>query len=106
MPSFSTGAWTPDRYHELQFNIVIPCPGFNVAPRASYCPASTRGDAIGLRFMTISQLEHHAEQMDAARAEFKSIWKPELLTGLGRHEAIRIETLCWQFFLHGKGLRK
>ena len=44
--------------------------------------------------------------MEAARMEFAQYFKPNTLHGLEKHEAARIEMLCWQFFLHGKGFKK
>ena len=55
---------------------------------------------------TRSQIEHHAEQMEAARFEFRQYFKMELLNGLPAREHPRIEQLCWLFFLHAKGLKK
>ena len=56
--------------------------------------------------MSVSELQHHQNQMEAARMEFAQYFKPNTLHGLAKHEAARIEMLCWQFFLHGKGLKK
>jgi hypothetical protein len=63
--------------------------------------------------MTESEYHHHAEQMEAARVEFGSVWKqfleahPEILTGCPNPAVFIVaERDCWFTFLAGKGLLK
>jgi hypothetical protein len=54
---------------------------------------------------TPAEIYAHKERMTLAREEFARYFLASLLNGFPRHEAVRIESLCWQFFLHGKGLK-
>lgn len=60
--------------------------------------------------MTVSQYQHHAEQMEAARKEFAAEWvkiKKQLIkAGFGGIARIHLETVFWQSWLHAKGLEK
>ena len=60
--------------------------------------------------MTISQAEHHSEQIAAAREEFNKWWDAELrserLSPYGNQERIRFQIWAWRAFLKAKGLLK
>lgn len=57
--------------------------------------------------MTKAQLEHHREQMDAARRDFKNLWENHLRTAamnLGiktQREIVAAEHVAWEAFLAG-----
>jgi hypothetical protein len=58
--------------------------------------------------MTESELKSHKVAMEEARREFYQYFTPEcnkngFKSGLTH---IAVERLCWEFFLHGKGLKK
>ena len=57
---------------------------------------------------TKSQIEHHQEQMEAARREFAEIWKQiEPLCDPDKCGAMPpYGQLCWFTFLYAKGLKK
>ena len=45
--------------------------------------------------------------MEAARKEFATLWKEGGWTdGFAKCQLVRVEQLCWHFFLHAKGLKK
>ncbi len=63
--------------------------------------------------MSISELEHHQEQMEAARAEFQNFWKyqlrldhPHVFKTWSVAYAVTAERIAWVAFLKGKGLKK
>ena len=54
--------------------------------------------------MTESEIKAHAKIMSAARIEFRQFWDLEFVEGMSKSQAVRVEQMAWQFFLHGKGL--
>ena len=58
--------------------------------------------------MTPTTLNHHLEQMEAARAEFGRWWAQQagsdIVRHLGRRERLVAELVAWRAFLVGKGL--
>ena len=56
--------------------------------------------------MSENQYHHHAEQVEAARAEFLKIFTREWLEKVPVGMRVEVETETWQIFLKKRGLAK